>query len=93
MTAPWAGEGKTRSASVFHPIDERGSFIKPYSDQDMRDPIVVRAFSNREGRCRFVVQKFLARFLEDTEGLDPDIAAWIETTLRRYAAAGIPYLA
>jgi hypothetical protein len=37
---------------------------------------------------RFPVQKFLARFLEDTEGLDPDIVAWIETTRRRYAAAG-----
>jgi hypothetical protein len=117
---------------VFHPIDERRSFCASYSDLDMLDSIVVRVFSNSEGRYRFdieyrdtvftfdrgrhswtgfidtpgpggmhaatletplagrfPVQKFLPRFLEDTEGLPPDIATWIETTMRRYAEAGI----
>jgi hypothetical protein len=122
---------KTRRLSVFYPIEERGSFIKSYSDSDILDPIVVRVFSNSEGRYKYVieykktvftfdrgrhtwigfietpgpggmpaatletplagrfpVQKFLIRFLEDTEGLDADVVAWIEMTLRRYAAAG-----
>jgi hypothetical protein len=58
---------------VFHPIDERLSFLKSSSDLDMLDPIVVREFSNNEGRYRFVIEY---------------IAAWTEITLRRYATAG-----